>query len=83
MSATTELPIIIDRRKILYFVTIFDFPHCTVRHQVAAGDTMVEQVTTFSEWLVLESKRMGKRTGMTFGVVPNSQGQIALAVLRV
>lgn len=77
------LPTIIDRKTILYHVTIFEFPHATVRHQVAEGDTLVEKVTTFETWIELEAVRIARRTGMTFGKATNKQGQVSLAALRI
>jgi hypothetical protein len=78
-----SLPVITNRNHVLYYVTIFDFPKSTLRHQVAVGDTMEERIITFDEWLELEAKRIAGPTGMSFGVVHDNQGQMALAALRV
>lgn len=79
----STLRIITDPKEVLYFVTVYDFPHSTVRHQVPDGHTMIEKVTTFAEWIELEAARGAKKTGMSFGKVENKQGQVALAALRI
>lgn len=82
-SAEPKLPTITDRSQVLYYVTIFEFPKATVRHQVFVDNWPQERVTTFDQWVVLEAERIGRRTGMSFGIAHNNEGQMALAALKV
>ena len=79
-----QLPIETDRNQILYYVTIFEFPHATVRHQLKRDECHrpIENVDTFERWIELDAERIARRTGMKLAKVPNAQGQIALGVLK-
>jgi len=77
----TTLPVV-TKDKALYFVTIYEFPKATVRHQQFVDGWPQERVTTFDRWIELEAQRITSRTSMKFGVVHNSQGQMALAALK-
>jgi hypothetical protein len=72
----------VTKDKVLYFVTVYDFPKSTVRHQLFVHGVMVEKITTFEEWVELEAERIAARTQMKFGLVKNGQGQIALGALK-
>lgn len=78
---TISLPVV-TRDRVLYFVTIYDFPKSTLRYQCFLEGGMVEKLTTFDRWVEMEAARISGRTKMNFGVVHNNQGQIALAALK-
>jgi|GEM_PF-5930490 len=78
---TTSLPVV-TRDRILYFVTVYDFPKSTLRYQCFLEGHMVEKLTTFDRWVEMEADRIARRTKMSFGVVYNKQGQLALGAIK-